>query len=387
MDDPLFLAQTERLLGAVTYGGADPDEVAATVARLTSVDLDLWHREWTATAERAFEAGAYLRASSYFRTSWLFLLDAPIDPRLVEAHRREVDAFRRGIAELPVPATVVEIPYENGVTLPGYWIRPADDEVARPTMILTTGYDGTSEELWFSCGAAALARGYNVLAFDGPGQGTMIIERGSVLRPDWENVVTPVVDFVLGLPGVDPSRLVLSGLSLGGYLAPRAATAEHRLAAVVSDCGPYDVLDTISSRLPGFLARSLPEGSWLLRRVLAVVSRKPTAGWALRRARLVHGVAEPLDYFRVASQFSLVGREHLIACPTFVCSAEKDDLSAGAPALYDALFCPKEYVQFTVEEGAGEHCEGAARPLVNARVLAWLDGVLTPAAQVSAAGA
>jgi dipeptidyl aminopeptidase/acylaminoacyl peptidase len=46
---------------------------------------------------------------------------------------------------------------------------------------------------------------------------------------------------------------MVTGLSLGGYLAPRAATAEHRLAACISDCGPYDVFDAVSRRLPGFL--------------------------------------------------------------------------------------------------------------------------------------
>jgi hypothetical protein len=61
----------------------------------------------------------------------------------------------------------------------------------------------------------------------------MLIDRGVPLRPDWENVITPVVDYLLARPEADPARIVLTGLSLGGYLAPRAATAEHRLAACI----------------------------------------------------------------------------------------------------------------------------------------------------------
>jgi dienelactone hydrolase len=38
-----------------------------------------------------------------------------------------------------------------------------------------------------------------------------------------------VVDYLLSRPDVDPERIALIGLSFGGYLAPRAATAEHRL--------------------------------------------------------------------------------------------------------------------------------------------------------------
>lgn len=72
---------------------------------------------------------------------------------------------------------------------------------ASATVILTGRYDGTAEELYFHNGAAALARGYNVSAFDGPGQGAAPIQRGLVMRPDWENVVVPVLDYALTRPG------------------------------------------------------------------------------------------------------------------------------------------------------------------------------------------
>ena len=52
---------------------------------------------------------------------------------------------------------------------------------------------------------AAVERGYNVLAFDGPGQSGPLHREGLVFRPDWENVVTPVVDFALTLPASTPS--------------------------------------------------------------------------------------------------------------------------------------------------------------------------------------
>ena len=65
------------------------------------------------------------------------------------------------------------------------------------------------------------------------------------LRPDWETVIKAVVDFALAIPEVDPQKIVLSGWSLGGYLAPRAASGEPRLAACVADPGQWAVLDSI----------------------------------------------------------------------------------------------------------------------------------------------
>jgi pimeloyl-ACP methyl ester carboxylesterase len=186
-------------------------------------------------------------------------------------------------------------------------------------VILTNGYDGTVEELYFANGAAALERGYHVLAFDGPGQGSVIVDQGIPFRPDWENVVRPVVDFALTRPEVDPVRLAIMGWSVGGYTAPRVATAEHRLAACVSDCGPYDLYDAAMARIPRPLRRQFPDVSpaaiRLLERVLNAGMTRPAAGWALRRNLFVHGADPPMAFLDLARDYRFKGREHLIPVP------------------------------------------------------------------------
>ena len=309
-------------------------------------------------------------------------MGTPRDPRLVESYMRQTSAFRSGAALLGQPPEIVRIPYED-TTLPGYFFRTGPEHARRATVILTGGYDGTAEELYFSNGAAALARGYNVLAFDGPGQGAALVQQGLVMRPDWEAVISPVVDYVLARPDVDPARVALIGLSLGGHLAPRAASAEHRLAACIADCGSYDLFADALRRVPGPLAagitRGQPVGAAVLRRLLKTLASKPTAGWALRRGQLVHGVASPIDYLLALREYSLKDCAPKITCPVLVCSAEGDDISASAPQLVEALTCEKHYVHFTEAEGAGDHCEAGARPLPRA--------IIRMARQPAAAGA
>jgi pimeloyl-ACP methyl ester carboxylesterase len=391
--DVLLDAQTLRTAGSAPYGGADIGECLAAARRVRGTDLTSWHDAWVSAAASALavaqgelDAGrtesarlAFWRSSSYFRTAGVMLMGTPLDSRLVESNAAQADAFRRGAALLPIPPEIIAIPYEDTM-LPGYLFRASGGPEPRATVILTGGYDGTAEELYFFNGAAALARGYNVLAFDGPGQGAALLQQGLVLRPDWENVVTPVLDYLLTCPGVDARKIALIGLSLGGYLAPRAASAEHRLAACIADCGSYDLFGSALERIPGPLAAGLADGqsarTVVLRRILAVLARQPTAGWALRRGQLVHGASDPIHYLLALRDYSLKDRAGDISCPVFVCNAEGDDISKSAPRLAEALTCDKEFVTFTAAEGAGDHCEAGARTLYHARSFGWLDRTL-----------
>ena len=395
LEDDLLDAQLLRAVGAAPYGGADVGECLATARRVKGTDLDSWHDEWLRTAEAvsalAEEAErdgrretarlAHLRACTYFRTAGVMLMGVPLDPRLVASNARQTEAFRRAAALMETPPEILEIPFE-GTTLPGYFFRVDGDPRPRATALLTGGYDGTVEELYFWNGAAALARGYNVLAFDGPGQGGALLQQGLTMRADWENVVGPVSDHLLARADVDPDRVALIGLSLGAHLAPRADSGEHRLAACIADCGAFDLHAAAMARLPGSLARGLEHGNRVaaatVREMLEHAMGGATSGWPLRRGLLVHGLDDPLELFEAMGDYSLVGRAEKIRCPTWVCNAEGDAISATAPQLVDALRCEKELVTFTAAEGAGDHCETGARTLYHARSFGWLDSRLRP---------
>ena len=190
--DELLDAQTLRQAGSAPYGGADIGECLAAAGRVRGTDLTSWHDAWVsaaasalAVAEGALDAGrtetarlAFWRSSSYFRTASVMLMGTPPDSRLVESNVAQAEAFRRGAALLRASRRSSAIPYQD-TTLPGYFFRAAPEPEPRATVILTGGYDGTAEELYFFNGAAALARGYHVLAFDGPGQGRPCCSRAS----------------------------------------------------------------------------------------------------------------------------------------------------------------------------------------------------------------
>ena len=395
--DPHFDAQLLRTVSHIPYGGAGLAECLATARPIRERDTDGWFTAWMelatrvrADAGRSLKHGhlvsardAFLRAANYYRNACIFLLQAPPPPDLRRAYDLHRQSFRQAAALMDPPPAEVQIPYEH-TRLPGYFLRAAPGDAPRPTLILNGGYDSTAEECYFWNAAAALQRGYHCLIFDGPGQGAALIEQGLHFRPDWEAVIRPIVDWLESQPAVDPRRIGIIGLSLGGYLALRAATAEPRLAACVADPGQFSLLEIFKARLPPFLAQNLPElrgaSGALLRRMLYARLGKPTAGWALRRGLWVHGVATLEDYLRAAAEYSLAGRAQHIRCPTLVCCAEDDDLAVTAHRAYDALTCEAEFLTFHRSEGAGEHCEAGARLFFHQRAFDWLDNRLQPRA-------
>ena len=403
-DDALLDSFAQRALFAIPFGGAEFAECVTTARRIgDAYDEDAWHREWTATADRLFGVAeacaarghrvsareAFLRASTYYHVSYFPLFGgAPVDPRLAAAFGREAESFREAAARFDPPGEPVEIPYE-GATLPGYFLRCADDDTGdaagppRPTLIATNGYDSTLHEMYYYLGVPALRRGYHCLLFDGPGQGRALIEQGLPGRPDWERVVGPVVDHLVTRPEVDPARIALMGWSLGGFLAPRAASGEPRLAACIADPGQFDLALGMKGLLAGFgvppeEVTKFPEiAPAVLDRVWERALSDPGLAWRLRkRALWVHGVETFADYLRVLPGYSLAERAALIRCPTLVCQAEGDRIGAQAGLLYDALTCPKAFLRLTAEEGAGDHCEMPARALFSQRAFDWLDETL-----------
>ena len=287
---------------------------------------------------------------------------------------------------LDPPGQAFEIEFE-GAKLPAYLFLAPRSAPPGPLLIATNGYDATLYEMFLAQAVPALRRGYHCLVFDGPGQGAVLFEQGVPIRPDWETVVTAVVDAVIDRDEVDRERIALTGWSLGGHLALRAATGEHRLAACVADPGLYAIAAAGGARLRAaglteaeidrIRQRDLQGEEGLLASMSQGIERSRTQRRAIiQRGFWVHGVHTLGDYFASVAAFTLDGRADAVRCPTLLTAAEADPLSGSADQVLGALTCPKQVIRFTTAEGAGDHCEMLNRSLLDQRVFDWLDGVL-----------
>jgi dipeptidyl aminopeptidase/acylaminoacyl peptidase len=381
-----------QFLRALSYEqlGAQIGEAWAIAAQIRAGDAASWYDAWSPYADRLYDLAVkshaaghqisarntFFRASNYYRSAYIFMFALPIDPRVIEAYKKQTDSFRRAAALFEPPIEVLKIPYGD-TTLPGYFIKPDASNTRRKTLLCTGGYDGTCEELFFMIASGASKRGYNVLIFDGPGQGGALVMQKLTMRADWENVVTPVVDYLLTRPDVDSDHIALYGGSFGGYLAPRAAAFEHRLAACIADAALFDPAGLSKKMFPPEIASALAKNDVaVLKPFFDKMQEDTTQRFILGRGMWVHGAATPWEYFKMFQAYSLADVAKNIQCPTFVAEAENDRRRGGGRDLYNALQCPKEYVLFTASEGAGEHCEAGGRQVFFQKVFDWLDPIM-----------
>ncbi|MFD5572535.1 alpha/beta hydrolase family protein [Streptomyces cadmiisoli] len=391
-DDPAFDYQALRTAGYADYGGAQLGEVVAVASRIPDGDTEAWRREWSRLAGHAHGLGdaarregrpvdarsALLRAHNYYRTAEFFQREDQQDAEALRLMGLSRETFADAAALMARPPQPVRIPYE-GTSLPGYLYRVDDSDEPRPLVVHHGGIDSTLEEGYFFVAAAALARGYHCLCFEGPGQGSVLREQGLVFRPDWERVVTPVVDHALSLPGIDAGRVVLVGTSLGGLLAVRAAAFEHRLAGCVAHDAVWQLGDVVA--LPPFVLEWVEQGcdDFADPVMWGIAAQQTFTRWLLRQALWTFGASTPARLLRTLPAFGLsevIGR---VRCPVLVLDAEEDMFFAGlehAKKVFTGLNSPKQLHVFTADEGGGAHCHSGAMRVFHDRLFAWLGETL-----------
>jgi pimeloyl-ACP methyl ester carboxylesterase len=384
-----FNYQALRAIATAPAGQADICEVISTCRKIKDGNCASWCSEWEKTADRIRSYGeeclrigcevsaseSFLRAANYYRTAEFYLNYGSNKEYMDQINRFSTGCFNLAIQYGPFHIEPVEIPFE-GTSLPGHFYY-ADRGKPVPTVIAISGNDGTKEEL-YAIGIAAIRRGMNCLAFDGPGQGETIRRRNIPFRYDYETAVSPAIDFALRNLSVDPNKIILWGESLGGYFAPRAAAFENRLSACVANGGLYDCLSLNPGKRASIL-RGIRKHAKAFNGLARLLMKTSVAfDWRLRHGFLTFGVDTPSDYVLKYEPFCLDGVVSKITCPSLIISDEEDKKAwrSQAVLLYNALTCPKEFLYFTKEEGAGAHCQAGCRIYANDRIFNWIEKTL-----------
>lgn len=400
-DDPAFNFNGLLALGGAGSGSAEVGEVLTAVNTINRAGLSsqTYVRTFHELGDRlmgpppgsrpddATRRSRALRAAQYYGQALFFVLgsDHPGNEEdLYRAGRRAWETFCDLCDPQPVRA---QIPYGD-TTLPVWFFRPEPSDHCRPTVILTNGSDGQNVDMWTYGVAAALERGWNALVYDGPGQGQLLFVDRVVFTPTWEEVVSPLIDWLDMRPDAETRRIALTGLSMGGDLAPRAAAFEDRIAALVAMPGCVDPWLGFPPELRQILTPHKEETNRIWNEEVvpeltpdeAATLRKrfePFSAEAMLAARQGKTFTDFWTPARRITSLDITDVVPRITMPTLVLDYDDEQFYPGQPQqMYEALNGPKDYVKLTAAEGAQLHCSPMAPQLHCEVVFDWLQQVL-----------
>ena len=361
------------------YGGVgEPDmlEEMRTAAPRIATYAD-WTREFVALAERASKQGHVLRAGFYWRSAEFFMPTG--DPERKGAREKFLDAMRSVYG--PELGERFAVPYADGrVTgfLPAYRFTPPR---VKGTIVLFGGFDSYIEELT----AAFLYlrdAGYDVIAFEGPGQGGALNEAGLPMTTEWHKPVGAVLDYF------EVQRAALVGLSLGGCLVMRAAAFEPRIEYVVA----YDVFTNgldVAFRQTSALQRRLLKVLLRLRAATLVnwmlagaARRSPVVEWGVQQGMHVTGATSAFAFLEAMSQFRTADVSASIRQDVLLLAGSQDHY-VPLEQWYDQIRMLENAHSITARlfsrgESAENHCQVGNSGLALHTIVSWLDA-RTPA--------
>jgi pimeloyl-ACP methyl ester carboxylesterase len=334
--------------------------------------MDDFKDEMVREGEQALAEERYVNGAFYMRGAEFFV--PPHDPDKLGLYDRFIDIFYSKVAAAD-PIERVEVPYDGGA-LPTLRL-PARQKERRGTILIHGGFDSFMEE-FYSMAWYFADRGYEVIMFDGPGQGGALKRHQLYWNQEWEKPTAAVLDYY----GCE--NVTILGISMGAWLCVRAAAFDPRIERVIIMGVGYDFLAAVPGplvalvkflfRYPGFFdriswlqARFSQQERWALYNLLHISGEDSPA--AASRIMLDMN-AENLHSERVTQDVLLLtGAEDHFGQFNMHLKLHRMQIEAliGARSVTDRIF--------TREEHAQNHCQVGNIGLALDVMAAWLEDV------------
>lgn len=322
---------------------------------------DEWQSVWTELAADFLLKERPLAAAFSYRAAEFYAL--PDDPDKMQFYNQFIDLYYGAIHVENMEK--FSIPYQHGA-LPAIRLSTPNH---RGTIVMHGGYDSFLEEL-MRVGQYLSKASYEVIIFEGPGQGAAIRKHNLIFTHEWEHSVANVLDYF------DLDDVTLIGISLGGYLALRAAAFEPRVSRVVCyDISNYDqhprnflhkAMYKLFLRYPGFY-------NWI-----AKISMKNIAvEWLIKHGMYINGVETPFEWMVLLENFSVVDIVDQVRQDVLLLAGAEDhgvnikEFEKNHQGLINARSVTGRI--FTAEEQAQNHCQIGNVKLALDVILDWIE--------------
>lgn len=333
----------------------DARQVGASIQDLRECQRDL-----IAFADQKAAEGQNLAAAFGYRAAEFFT--SPNDPDKMALYDKFYDHFYTAVQDEPLERC--SIPYQSGM-MPALRFSL---EKRKGTIIFIGGHDSFMEELYLVARFIVDA-GYEVILFEGPGQGAARRKSNLYMTHEWEKPTSAVLDY-FGLHDV-----TLVGLSMGGYLAPRAAAFDDRIARVVAfDVTPYDLH---GSGLQGAIYQWFLRNPSIYNRIANIsMCMSAQAEQLVNQWMYITGARTPAEWNEKLQHYSVSDIAEQIRQDVLLMAGEEDQIIPLKEYHNNMNGMPNARSVtgrvFTAEEHAQNHCQVGNIKLALDVILQWV---------------
>jgi alpha-beta hydrolase superfamily lysophospholipase len=172
-------------------------------------------------AEKAVSEERLMEAAFFYRAAEFYTFRKDPDKELL--YDKFIGLFYRAFQNDEIER--FEVPYKE-THMPAMKIPPVSGK-KKGTIVMHGGFDSFIEE-FYSMMRYFSDHGYEVIAFEGPGQGAARKKYGLTLNHEWEKPAKAILDYF------KLDDVTWLGISMGGYFCFRAAAFEPRIKRVIA---------------------------------------------------------------------------------------------------------------------------------------------------------
>ncbi|MEH6583488.1 MAG: alpha/beta hydrolase [Halioglobus sp.] len=334
--------------------------------------LDNFVEKMLLEARLAEDENRYLQAGFFYRGAEFFMSEDHPDKAL--AYDKFMEYFYQETHGASEQHSLVDF---AGGKLGVIDIPAEGDE--KGTLLFCSGFDGLIEEL-YGIGLSFAAAGYRVVLFEGTGQGSALRRYHLPMTHDWEKPVAAVLDAL----AIESCTLI--GMSLGGYLAPRAAAFEPRVKQLVAWGAMQDFTAALKASrgkvVGGLMFKLVDMGckKTINRLAARMMATDETAKWSINHGMHTSGQTTPFGFLKWMLDFNLNDTAQQIEQDAIIIMGENDHLvpveqmRIQADAMINAKSVTTRLV--TAKEHGAQHCQIGNPDLVIDEILRWMDGLV-----------
>ena len=325
-----------------------------------------WKLEMLKLAEIAVSEDRLINATYYYRAAELFTTREDSDKELL--YNKFIDNFNKAFHDDEIEK--FEVPYGN-TFLPAIRIQPINKK-QRGTIVLHGGFDSFIEEL-YSLMKSFAAHGYEVIAFEGPGQGAARKKYGLAFDYEWEKPTKAILDYF------KLDNVTFLGVSMGGWLCLRAAAFEPRIKRVIAWSVSFDVnqyTNIVSQLLAKLLFRKFR--NFINNTMVKKMKKDLMYSWFVNNLMYITNKEVPIEGFDVLLQLNEENlHSDLVKQDVLILTGRNDHLvpfkmhNLQIKALTNAKSVTERV--FTKEENAQNHCQMGNLGLALDVMIKWIE--------------